>query len=281
MRDRLQIGELAKLAGVTTKTLRHYHKLGLLAEPPRTEAGYRLYGASDLLRLQRIRRMQQVGLSLAQIRFVLGNPDEERSLWGVLGGLLEEVEAQIAELEARRTLIQRLLAEENLDALERSTDSLPTIRLLEEKLGHLLAEIPPDLWEQEKAIWSVLDGFHWPQSYQEDLQVSVQAAIQFATDHPDQYRALLAQAAAFAALAHVPEASEEVERVADLFAQSPIVHHFEQEMPPATPMPAPFADVLGDLLSTQLSPAQRRLITILEQRFGQSLGARSQWSDER
>lgn len=267
MRDRLQIGELAKLAGVTPKTLRHYHKIGLLAEPPRTEAGYRLYGAGDLLRLQRIRRMQQVGLSLAQIRFVLGNPDEERSLWGILGGLLEEVEVQLAELEARRDLIRQLLAEESLDALERPASDLPTIRLLEEQLGHLLSEIPPDLWEQEKAIWSVLDGFHWPQPYQDDLQANVQAAIRFATEQPEQYRALIAQASAFAALANVPEESEEVERVADLFSQSPVVHHFEQAMTPADPLPTQFADVMGDLLSTQLSPAQRRLIAILEQRF--------------
>ena len=43
MRERLRIGEVAKLLGVTPKTLRHYEKVGLLEETERTEADYRLY----------------------------------------------------------------------------------------------------------------------------------------------------------------------------------------------------------------------------------------------
>lgn len=51
MRTQLHIGEIAQLLGVTPKAIRHYQKVGLLAEPERTEAGYRLYGAQELLRL--------------------------------------------------------------------------------------------------------------------------------------------------------------------------------------------------------------------------------------
>jgi predicted site-specific integrase-resolvase len=46
MRARLQIGEVVALLGVTPKAIRHYHKRGLLAEPTRSEGGYRLYTAS-------------------------------------------------------------------------------------------------------------------------------------------------------------------------------------------------------------------------------------------
>ena len=53
MRKQLHIGEVAALVGVSPKTIRYYHEVGLLAEPARTEAGYRLYTAQDLLRLQR------------------------------------------------------------------------------------------------------------------------------------------------------------------------------------------------------------------------------------
>ena len=45
MRARLRIGEVAELLGVTPKAIRHYHKRGLLAEPTRSEGGYRLYTA--------------------------------------------------------------------------------------------------------------------------------------------------------------------------------------------------------------------------------------------
>ena len=47
--------ELAKLAGVTVRTLRHYHAIGLLDEPPRQANGYRDYRPEDLLRVLRIR----------------------------------------------------------------------------------------------------------------------------------------------------------------------------------------------------------------------------------
>ena len=71
MRTQLHIGEIAQLLGVTPKAIRHYQKVGLLAEPERSEAGYRLYGAQNRLRLQRIRRLQALGLSLKQIKVVL------------------------------------------------------------------------------------------------------------------------------------------------------------------------------------------------------------------
>ncbi|HET8628651.1 MAG TPA: MerR family DNA-binding transcriptional regulator, partial [Thermomicrobiales bacterium] len=50
MREILPIGEVVRLLGVTTETVRHYHKVGLLAEPRRSAGGYRLYTAADLLR---------------------------------------------------------------------------------------------------------------------------------------------------------------------------------------------------------------------------------------
>jgi hypothetical protein len=72
----LSIGEAARLVGVTTKkTIRHYEKVRLLGAPQRSEAGYRLYAAADdLLRLQRVRRLQSLGLSLDRIKAVSASP---------------------------------------------------------------------------------------------------------------------------------------------------------------------------------------------------------------
>lgn len=56
--------ELADLAGVTVRALRHYHQLGLLPEPPRAKNGYREYGAVDLARVLRIKRLSSLGISL-------------------------------------------------------------------------------------------------------------------------------------------------------------------------------------------------------------------------
>lgn len=82
MREQLHIGEIARLVGVSAKTIRSYHHIGLLAEPERTVSGYRLYSAEHLLRLQRIRYLQVLGLPRQRIREILmqASQDHERAL---------------------------------------------------------------------------------------------------------------------------------------------------------------------------------------------------------
>lgn len=101
MRELLQIGEIARLVGVSTKTIRYYHEITLLPEPERTGSGYRLYTAQHLLRLQRIRRLRALGLSLERIREILNETPEknESTLRAALHSLVEETTAQILELE--------------------------------------------------------------------------------------------------------------------------------------------------------------------------------------
>lgn len=71
--------ELAKLAGVTVRTLRHYHAIGLLDEPPRQANGYRDYRPEDLLRVLRIRQLASLGFPLDQVAGMLDESDAERS----------------------------------------------------------------------------------------------------------------------------------------------------------------------------------------------------------
>ncbi|WP_304426125.1 MerR family transcriptional regulator [uncultured Adlercreutzia sp.] len=75
----MRSNEVAKTAGVTVRTLRHYHQLGLLPEPPRAANGYREYTAADLARVLRIKRLASLGFPLARI-----------------GALLEEMDAPTA-----------------------------------------------------------------------------------------------------------------------------------------------------------------------------------------
>jgi DNA-binding transcriptional MerR regulator len=67
----LQSGELARSAGVSPDTLRHYERLGVLKEPPRTEAGYRLYPPDALSRVLLIRNALAVGFSLDELTRIL------------------------------------------------------------------------------------------------------------------------------------------------------------------------------------------------------------------
>ena len=68
------VSQLAKMAGVSVRTLHHYDQIGLLAPSARTEAGYRLYGEPELLRLQQILFFKELDLPLAEVRQILDDP---------------------------------------------------------------------------------------------------------------------------------------------------------------------------------------------------------------
>ncbi|MFI6508721.1 MerR family transcriptional regulator [Streptosporangium sp. NPDC050855] len=106
----MRIGELAALAGVSTRTVRHYHHLGLLPEPVRRANGYRTYRLRDAVVLARVRRLAELGLSLDEIRDVLAD-DRGRELREVLEELDADLAAQQRAIGARRERLAALLAE--------------------------------------------------------------------------------------------------------------------------------------------------------------------------
>jgi DNA-binding transcriptional MerR regulator len=63
----MRIGELAGLVGISTRAIRHYHHVGLLAEPARKTNGYREYSLRDAVELARVRRLTELGLSLDEV----------------------------------------------------------------------------------------------------------------------------------------------------------------------------------------------------------------------
>lgn len=97
--------EIADLAGVTVRTVRHYHQVGLLPEPPRSSAGYRHYDISHLVQLLRIKRLTALGVPLSELSSVLDVPSAAENL-------LEELDlqaaAEIDRLNARRARIAAL-----------------------------------------------------------------------------------------------------------------------------------------------------------------------------
>ncbi len=69
--ETLTIGRLARAVGVNLETVRYYERRGLLPKPPRTRSGYRLFPTEAKRRLLFIRRAQELGFSLGEIRELL------------------------------------------------------------------------------------------------------------------------------------------------------------------------------------------------------------------
>ena len=96
----LPVGEVARLAGVTVRTLHHYDEVGLVRPAARSAAGYRLYGPADLLRLQRVLAYRELGLALDEIGAVLDGGGDETAL----------LRRQRDALAERITRLQQVLA---------------------------------------------------------------------------------------------------------------------------------------------------------------------------
>jgi Cu(I)-responsive transcriptional regulator len=102
----LSIGELAKRTGTKVETIRYYERIGLLANPARTEGNYRSYDSVQLGRLSFIRRARDLGFSIDQLRELLDLADpRDRSCEAIdviARQHLAEVERKIADLTALR-----------------------------------------------------------------------------------------------------------------------------------------------------------------------------------
>ncbi len=108
----MRIGEVASQAGVSPQTIRFYERTGVLAPAARTPSGYRDYGDDTLGRLAFVRAAQAVGLSLGEIREVLGlrvkgeTPCEH--VTDLLVRRAGDLDARIAQLTAMRDELRRL-----------------------------------------------------------------------------------------------------------------------------------------------------------------------------
>ncbi len=272
MRELLQIGEVAKLIGVTPKTIRYYHEIGLLAELKRTAGGYRLYSAQDLLRLQRIRRLRSLGLHLDRIKEILGESDVEQEvmLRNALQSLVEELTAQIIELEERRELLKKLLAEEILDQphLPDEASSSLLLDVVRNQLGAYLTNITEESWKWSEKVDALLGAFHWPESYRE----RVKDVVQHIAEQPEKYQQLFALEERFAALANEPDDSPEVERLAEDYARSGELGQLQAMFSTNNLLgSSQLENVFMDLTTTLVSPAQRRFFEEVSRKLNSSV----------
>jgi DNA-binding transcriptional MerR regulator len=128
----MRIGELADRAGVNPKTVRYYESIGVLPEPPRTSSGYRDYDESYVGRLIFIRTAQRLGITLDEVKEILGFRDRGEApcayVLEVLATQMTDIDRRIRELQELRGQLVELAAA--ADDLPPSADGV-TCRLIE------------------------------------------------------------------------------------------------------------------------------------------------------
>ena len=108
------IGQLARKAEINLETVRYYERRGLLPKPPRTPSGYRLFPAEAAQRLRFIRRAQELGFSLAEIRELLSLRLSPRASSSEIRkraqAKISDIENKIKSLESMRKSLRKLAA---------------------------------------------------------------------------------------------------------------------------------------------------------------------------
>jgi DNA-binding transcriptional MerR regulator len=111
--DTMRIGELARLCGVSTDTLRHYERCGVMPRPPRTRAGYRTYSPEAVARVRTIRGALGIGIGLKQLRAIFAERASGRAPCATVRATVAErirlVEDEIVQLTAVRDRMRATL----------------------------------------------------------------------------------------------------------------------------------------------------------------------------
>lgn len=115
MSKRIYVGELARMTGLNTNTIRYYESLGLLPPAKRSESGYREYSPDDAERLRFIQRAKVIGLSLDEVKDIIDHAVGGAAPCNRVAGFVEqkitEVDQRIKDLQSFRESLVDLLKE--------------------------------------------------------------------------------------------------------------------------------------------------------------------------
>jgi DNA-binding transcriptional MerR regulator len=135
--EALKVGDLARRTVLTVRALHHYDAIGLLKPSLHTEAGYRLYTAGDIARLQQVLSLRQLGFSLEEVRACLDRPGfSPLEVIGLhVARLREQIEAQRILCERLETLAVHVRAagEVSADEFLRTIEEMTMLEALAEK----------------------------------------------------------------------------------------------------------------------------------------------------
>jgi MerR family copper efflux transcriptional regulator len=133
----MRIGQVARVSGVSVKTLRYYEDIGVLDPPERTPSGYREYQGDVLDRLAFVRAAQAVGLTLGEIREIISFRERSQV---PCAHVLELIERRAVELAGRIAELKRM--QTDLQALSQRGRQLDPRDCLPSRICHVIAPHP-------------------------------------------------------------------------------------------------------------------------------------------
>ncbi|MGW2079068.1 MerR family transcriptional regulator [Streptomyces sp. NPDC001939] len=263
----MRIGELAGMAGITTRAVRHYHRIGLLPEPPRQPNGYREYSLRDAVELARIRRLTELGLSLDEVKDVLAD-DVGKDLVEILTELDADLARQEKAIRLRRDRLRLLLEQAaHTGQLPSEAPVSPELAALFEDMARASARLPgpePAMAAKERQLLALLETGS-PGGDRSWLE----AMVHTLNADPDAMRRAYE---VYAQLDELAEASEDDARVEE--AARAIVDSIPEAAAQAMNIPAEgdvgegggFADALFSDFAPAQAAAVRRAIRLLQER---------------
>lgn len=130
------VSQVARMSGVTVRTLHHYDEIGLLRPSQRSAAGYRLYDSDDIARLQEILFFRELGVPLDEIKPVLEDPDHDRG--------------EVLRRQRDALLEQAIRLEALLDAVQAAIDAHDEGRTMtDEEMLEVFGDFDPKALEEE------------------------------------------------------------------------------------------------------------------------------------
>ena len=106
--DFLQIGEVAKKLGVTTRTIRYYEEIGLMSHPKRLDAGIRVYTKDDIKRLKFILKLKELGISLKEMLELAQVYEIHKTPEKIIPKLIEILDNHISKIDSKITKLASL-----------------------------------------------------------------------------------------------------------------------------------------------------------------------------
>lgn len=145
----LTISQLAKYVGVTVRSVRHYHALGLLPEPERDDSGYRRYGADAVIALTRIKTLASAGVPLLQIEPLMGlSADDFKA---AITSIKADITKRVAQLEETKRRLDALHVGDRMFVSAVIADYLQYLR----QIGLSEATV-----SYERSAWILISALH-------------------------------------------------------------------------------------------------------------------------